>query len=82
MNKKIVKRYPNGITYTKYEDGIQEWRQNELLHREDGPAIIYPNGVSHYFIKGIPYPKAKFLVLTCKDIPEENKSQVLDILDI
>ena len=31
-----------------HPDGTQEWWQNGKLHREDGPAIIYPNGGPWY----------------------------------
>jgi len=33
-------------------DGSQEWRQNGKLHRENGPAIIYPDGHQEWFLNG------------------------------
>lgn len=34
-------------------DGKQEWREGVLLHREDGPAVIHPDGTTvEYWING------------------------------
>ena len=33
-------------------DGSKYWRLNGLYHREDGPAIEYPNGRKYWFLNG------------------------------
>jgi len=43
------------------EDGTKTWKLNGLLHREDGPAIIWANGYKSWFINGIHYSEQKFL---------------------
>ena len=36
-----------------WKDGTQVWKnENGELHREDGPAIIFPDGIQHWFING------------------------------
>jgi len=39
----------------KYQDkdGTVFWRQNYVLHREDGPAIIYPYGQMEWWVSGV-----------------------------
>ncbi len=32
--------------------GVKRWYLNEVLHREDGPAVEYPNGQSCWFLNG------------------------------
>ena len=32
------------IIHLKFSNGDQLWKRDGLLHREDGPAAIYPNG--------------------------------------
>jgi hypothetical protein len=32
------------------EDGTKEWRLNDKLHREDGPAVEYANGNKYWYI--------------------------------
>ncbi len=34
------------------ELGTKFWLLNDLLHREDGPAIEYPDGTKHWFLNG------------------------------
>jgi len=35
-------------------DGIIEWRDGEgRLHRDDGPAAIYPDGRRLWFLEGV-----------------------------
>ena len=33
-------------------DGSKYWRLNGQYHREDGPAIEYPNGRKYWFLNG------------------------------
>ena len=33
-------------------DGTKRWCLNNKYHREDGPAIEYPNGTKHWFLNG------------------------------
>ena len=30
----------------------KEWRLNDKLHREDGPAVVYPNGAKEWRLNG------------------------------
>lgn len=30
--------------------GLKIWQFNDQIHREDGPAIEYPNGKSYWFL--------------------------------
>lgn len=30
-------------------DGVEEWTLNGFTHREDGPAVIYPNGSKYWY---------------------------------
>src|ERR1700691_4077197 len=51
-----VKDYA-GVPYNytgivKYHDGSIEYYLNGELHRENGPAIIYPNGSIYYYLNG------------------------------
>ena len=34
------------------EDGTKEWYKDDKLHREDGPAIEFPNGDKFWYING------------------------------
>lgn len=36
-------------------NGVKEWRLNNLLHREDGPAVEYSFGTKLYFLNGQPH---------------------------
>ena len=39
-----------------YPDGTKLWYQNNLLHREDGPAVILAGTCSHcWFLHGVEY---------------------------
>jgi hypothetical protein len=39
--------------HTILQDGRQEWRlQNGLLHRLDGPAVIYASGTQAWWLQG------------------------------
>lgn len=33
-------------------DGVRMWKVNGILHREDGPAYIHPDGYKKYYING------------------------------
>ena len=32
--------------------GTKSWYQNDISHRDDGPAITYPDGSSRWFLNG------------------------------
>jgi len=42
----------NGKPSIKYKVGTRKWFHHGLLHRLDGPAIHYAEGIKEYFIKG------------------------------
>lgn len=33
-----------------FHDGTKHWYKDDNLHREDGPAVIYPNGARFWYI--------------------------------
>jgi hypothetical protein len=34
------------------EDGIQHWYKNDELHRDDGPAVVFPDGTQIWYKNG------------------------------
>ena len=40
-------------------NGTQFWFNNGKLHREDGPAIIFPDGTQFWYINGNPIVTGK-----------------------
>jgi hypothetical protein len=42
----------NKPIYEIDEFGVKQWRLNGEWHREDGPAIEYPDGTKHWFFNG------------------------------
>jgi hypothetical protein len=52
-------------TVHKYEvwantAGGEEWWLDDMRHRENGPAMIYPDGTEKYYLKGQLYSKSAF----------------------
>jgi len=44
------KEIPKGYTgHFKFTNGTQAWYKNSKLHREDGPAVIYPDGTQWWY---------------------------------
>ncbi len=41
----------SGITLSK-ETEVYEWWKNGVRHREDGPAVEYPNGEEEWWLNG------------------------------
>jgi hypothetical protein len=33
-------------------NGTKQWFLNRKLHREDGPAVVYPNGAKEWYLNG------------------------------
>jgi hypothetical protein len=50
-----VKHYKNGKKngLVTLPDGTQKWYHNNTLHRNDGPAVIYPNGRTEWYLHGV-----------------------------
>ena len=42
----------NKPTYKEYSNGTKEWRLNDKLHREDGPAVEWADGDKQWFLNG------------------------------
>mgnify|MGYP003345210780 CR=1 FL=1 len=40
----------NGRVVDSY--GVERWYKNYFFHREDGPAVILPDGYKEYYLKG------------------------------
>lgn len=34
-------------------DGAVRWRLDGLKHREDGPAVEYPDGTKYWYLNGL-----------------------------
>lgn len=45
---------------SKLWKGALYWYQNDELHRENGPAVIYPDGNAHYWLRGVLYKKDQY----------------------
>lgn len=44
-----------------YKDGTTSSRElSKVLHREDGPARVYSNGETYYYVEGAFYTKKQF----------------------
>lgn len=42
--------------YSGYSSNEERhWYKNNILHREDGPAIEYPNGENYWYLEGRRY---------------------------
>jgi hypothetical protein len=41
-----------GYEYKEYTDGIKAWFRNGEIHREDGPAAIWPDRSKIWYING------------------------------
>jgi hypothetical protein len=55
MSSDLQKEVLDHLKYyiTIDEDGAERWRLNGKLHREDGPAVIYPNGTQVWYRNGL-----------------------------
>ena len=43
-----------------WDDGTKYWCLDGQLHREDGPAIEYPDGVKRWFLNDVHYTEEEF----------------------
>lgn len=43
----------NGLHIDEF--GVKLWYLNNVLHREDGPAVVYDDDGKHWFINGKPH---------------------------
>ena len=52
----------NKVKNGRYEDGYNSvyWYRDNLLHREDGPAIEGSSGEKQWFLNGVEYSKEEF----------------------
>ena len=39
----------------KLDDGSERWEVDDKLHRDDGPALITPEGIRHWYQHGVPH---------------------------
>ena len=42
------------------EFGTVRWYQNDVLHREDGPACMYHDGTKRWWLGGVKYTEEEF----------------------
>jgi len=45
-------------------NGTKVWRQGDYLHRQDGPALEYPDGDVEWWLRGYTYTFDEFLEQT------------------
>lgn len=51
-------------------DGSIEWRLNGKLHREDGPAVVRPDGTKEWWVEGHRLQPLEFVVWRhTRDLP-------------
>jgi hypothetical protein len=41
------------VEYSTDEFGVKRWTKDGFLHREDGPAVEYPDGTVSFWLYGI-----------------------------
>lgn len=46
-------KHDNGCTEITFSDGVITWYKHNKLHREDGPASIYPDGTVFWYFDGL-----------------------------
>jgi len=53
-------RYKEGSGIVRAADGRKEWWKDGVLHREDGPAVVWADGTQEWWVngKGIRYEPA------------------------
>jgi len=44
--------FENGCTMKLWNNTRQEWFLNGVLHREDGPAVIWADGTKFWYLNG------------------------------
>lgn len=47
-----VEKLPDNVEIYNYIGGYKEYYKNNLLHREDGPAVEHPDGQKQYYFEG------------------------------
>ena len=58
-----------------YKNGTLVWYKKGKIHREKGPAVIYANGDTEYFLSGVRFQFDDWIKLT--PISEEDKLALL-----
>ena len=48
----MISIFNGGILKTIDEDGVIRWSKDGKVHREDGPAIIFPSGTKQWLLDG------------------------------
>lgn len=51
---KVTVELADNVVIKTRLDGTVEWWRAGVLHREDGPAVTYPDGSSMWFVAGVP----------------------------
>ena len=51
-------------SFYEWSDGTKQWTLHCCVHRQDGPAIEYPDGHVGWYLNGIEYTFDLFLELT------------------
>ena len=70
-----IHKYPWG-SMVYYKD-----QEHTIIHRVDGPAIIWKGGHNEYYINNVCYSKEKFDILS-KKFKEEDIEDAVDLLSI
>lgn len=50
----------NHYEVAKYLNGSMFWYLNNIRHREDGPAILYPDGYKEWWLNGLKLTENEF----------------------
>jgi len=84
---KVVTKQPRkGYEVYTDHDGVKWWCLNGQLHREDGPAVEWPDGDNSWYLNGVLHREdgparefhggKKYWCLNGTDIPEEKFNEV------
>lgn len=59
------------------EIGKVLWYKDDIIHREDGPAVTFPNGNVQFFLDGKYYRFEKWIEITPHKFSDEEKVMLI-----
>jgi len=66
----------NGLHIDEHD--VRTWYLNGELHREDGPAVEFPDGETFWWVNGYPYTEEEFKQYQRTKQFNENMSKILE----
>jgi hypothetical protein len=60
----IVRKIEDNSAIAYLQDGTRFWLKDDMLHREDGPGRIYPDGKHEYWLDNVQLDRETFLDLS------------------